>query len=581
MATVFKGLQVSLNRPVAIKILHKKLSDKPRFVERFNRESLIIARLNHPNIIHVIDRGMTTKGMPYFVMDYVEGSDVAKILKIGEYTFNQKLDVIIQVCKALAYAHKNNIIHRDIKPANILIDAEGNALVADFGIAQLFEKNTAENDAELTKAGTVLGSLSYMSPEQKVSSKGLTGASDIYSLGVVIYEMFTNTKPLGNFKLPSEINPEVPESLEALILKCLATEPGDRYASADEIKDTILGLLQGAHIKATKKKEVINEVKSMEEIFLFLDVIKEHQYGAIYLVKHKVQDRLMVAKTYTRPLGGLKEAKLFTTLKHRNIVNIYGASGDEKFYLILMEYMSGGSLEDRLVRPHAWRAASKMVKYICEGLSFAHKNRIIHGNLRPSNILISSSGRIKLTDFGLKEHYINDVDKSNWYNTLGQSKSFQTDILSVGIIFYKMLTGMIPVLKQECFTPHKRFKSLPVNVQRVMAKMLTINHEKSYRVVDEVLYDIDQLLTFDEKAPTPAVAPKKPAPPPPEKPEVKRHFFRTLTLLVLLLFAVLVYLSVSGNLPDELWPIIQQGEPYIQQFLSVIADFFRELIDIK
>ena len=122
MATVYKGIQPSLNRTVAIKVLDRKFSEDPQFVKRFNRESLIIARLTHPNIIHIIDRGITEDKMPYFVMDLVEGRDVAKIIQDGDHTVTQKMEIIVQVCKALSYAHKNGVIHRDIKPGNILID---------------------------------------------------------------------------------------------------------------------------------------------------------------------------------------------------------------------------------------------------------------------------------------------------------------------------------------------------------------------------------------------------------------------------------------------------------------------------
>jgi len=210
MATVYKGRQVSLDRPVAIKILSKKLTENKEIVERFNREALIIARLTHPNIIHVIDRGVIN-GMYYFIMDFVSGTDLSKIIKKESYDTNKKVEVIIQVCKAPSFAHKNGIIHRDIKPANILINAEGDALVSDFGIAQLFDK--AEGGEQLTSDGTVMGTIAYMSPEQKVNSKNVASASDIYSLGVVMYELFTGTPPLGRFKPPSEINSSIPKQL--------------------------------------------------------------------------------------------------------------------------------------------------------------------------------------------------------------------------------------------------------------------------------------------------------------------------------------------------------------------------------
>lgn len=182
----------------------------------------------------------------------MEGTDLSSIIKKGNYDTNKKVDVIIQVCKALSFAHKNGIIHRDIKPENILINSEGDALVSDFGIAQLFDKQ------QVTSDGTVMGTIAYMSPEQKVSARNVTSASDIYSLGVVMYEMFTGTKPLGRFKIPSEINSSIPKQLENAMLKCLETKPEDRFKLADDLKDQLLEILQGAHIEKTQKDRALN-----------------------------------------------------------------------------------------------------------------------------------------------------------------------------------------------------------------------------------------------------------------------------------------------------------------------------------
>jgi serine/threonine-protein kinase len=155
MSIVYKGRQVSLNRPVAIKVLPRKLMDQHDLLERFKRESVIIARLNHPNIIHVIDRGITPKGMPYFVMEYVEGTSLARAIREGNLDANRKMDLIIQTCKALSYAHKNGVIHRDIKPANVLIDANGNVLVLDFGIAKFYDQGGG--NLQGTRADMIMG----------------------------------------------------------------------------------------------------------------------------------------------------------------------------------------------------------------------------------------------------------------------------------------------------------------------------------------------------------------------------------------------------------------------------------------
>lgn len=167
MATVYKGLQSSLQRPVALKVLNKQLLEHSDVRVRFERESLIIAKLKHPNIINVIDRGISPKGQPYFVMEYVEGTDLKEEIKKGELKFNQCIHIAFQICKGLAYAHDNGVIHRDIKPANILLDKAGHVYVLDFGIAHFCESvhGAPQQREHETQVGDVMGTVAYMAPE--------------------------------------------------------------------------------------------------------------------------------------------------------------------------------------------------------------------------------------------------------------------------------------------------------------------------------------------------------------------------------------------------------------------------------
>lgn len=491
MATVYKGRQVSLNRPVAIKVLSKKLTENREIVERFNQEALIIARLTHPNIIHVIDRGVLN-GMYYFIMDFVSGTDLSKIIKKGSYETNKKVEVIIQVCKALSFAHKNGITHRDIKPANILINAEGDALVSDFGIAQLFDKS--EGGQQLTSDGTVMGTVAYMSPEQKVNSKNVTSASDIYSLGVVMYELFTGTPPLGRFKLPSEMNSSIPKQLENAMLKCLETKPEDRFKVADDLKDQLLEIFQGAHIEKNQKDQAMHEITNLKDKFALLDIIKEDDFGGVYLFEKKETRKLMVIKKVKNQAAGFVGSKILSKLNHKNIIPIYGVSGNKELFIIVMEYISGGSLIDRLIVAHSAKESLQMCKNICEGLSYAHTNRIIHGNLRPSNILITETGEAQITDFGLEEHYSSDKNKINWYHPAGEPKSASLDIFAAGVIFYQMLTGLEPNWEKGRLVPAGQFRQLPLKIQMIISKMTSIDPANRYENLDMIIDNIDNVL---------------------------------------------------------------------------------------
>ena len=557
MATVYKGRQVSLDRPVAIKVLSKKLTDHSDVLERFNRESLIIARLNHPNIIHVIDRGVAPGGRPYFVMEYVEGAHLGQAIKAGNLETNRKLDLIIQVCKALSYAHKNGVIHRDIKPSNVLIDSNMNVLVLDFGIAKFLEGE--RRNGHHTQANVVMGTLDYMSPEQQISSNHVTAASDLYSLGVIMYELFTGVKPLGRFKPPSEINRTVPQPLEEVVLRCLEPDPEDRFSSADEIKDLLLKLLQGAHLPTAQKEQAKQGLSKFEDKFAFLDIIKENRHGGVYLFQDRVEHSLMVIKKRINTSAGLKEAKLLTTLKHKNIINILGTSRKEHLFIIVMEYLSGGSLKDRLIRPIPWRDVLRTAREICEGLSFAHKNRIVHGNLRPSNILFTESGQVQVADFGLDEHYSSDKGRGNWYNVFGEPKSPEADIFAFGTIVYQMLTGSPPVWKGDQILIKDHLKMLPIKLQKVVMRLLSRKQGVRYRNFDQVIEEFNALLTA-HKGKTKRL----------EDRQAGKRLARTLLLLAILLIMALAYLNQSGDIKkytDAILALWDKLTTYLGPFL--------------
>ena len=227
------------------------------------------------------------------------------------------------VLKGLNYAHKNGVIHRDIKPANILMDKQGNALVADFGIAHLVNKT----DPEVTSSEMVMGTLAYMSPEQKSSSVNVDARSDIYSIGVMIYEILVGSRPMGRFKMPSEIEPKLPKKFDEIVIKCLATDPDDRYQKAVELKDEILNVISRGSENKEVRKNGYQGVESFIGKSQFLDTLKETRYSTTMLMENKETHDLFVIKKNGRSSAGIKEAKLLTNLKHKNIINIFGAGG--------------------------------------------------------------------------------------------------------------------------------------------------------------------------------------------------------------------------------------------------------------
>jgi len=256
MADVFLARDLLLDRPVAIKVLFDQFSKDQQFVERFRREAQRAANLNHPNIVSVFDWGEES-GTYFIVMEYVEGRSLAEIIRTeGSIHPDKVAEISSEVAAALSFAHRNGIVHRDVKPGNVLVAPNGHIKVADFGIARAL----ANVQSELTQAGTVMGTATYISPEQAQGME-VDPRSDLYSLGVMIYEMlsghppFTGETPVAVAYQHVQDSPislraagvSVAESLEAVTMKLLAKNPVNRYPTAEDLRSDLRRYQEGAH----------------------------------------------------------------------------------------------------------------------------------------------------------------------------------------------------------------------------------------------------------------------------------------------------------------------------------------------
>jgi tRNA A-37 threonylcarbamoyl transferase component Bud32 len=237
MGAVYKARQPQLDRTVALKILSHDLAQEPAFVERFNREGKMLARLSHPNIVAIFDFG-TAGPYCYLLMEYVDGVNLRQAMRTGGFKPQEALVLVQDVCSALQFAHEEGILHRDIKPENILIDSKGRVKIADFGIAKLVGAGTP-SDVTLTLQGSILGSPHYMAPEQIETPGDVDQRADIYSLGVVLYEMLTGELPIGRFALPSE-KAAMDARIDAIVLRTLEKEREYRYQTVSELRTDVL-----------------------------------------------------------------------------------------------------------------------------------------------------------------------------------------------------------------------------------------------------------------------------------------------------------------------------------------------------
>src|SRR5262245_53070183 len=235
MGFVFKARQPHLDRWVALKLLPDKLARDPRFAERFNREGRVLARLNHPNIVSIYDFGMT-EHFYFLLMEFVDGVNLRQAMQAGRFSPGEALSIVPRICEALQYAHEQGILHRDIKPENILLDARGQVKIADFGIAKLVGDDKPE--VALTATGAALGTPHYMAPEQLEKPSEVDHRADIYSLGVVFYEMLTGELPIGRFAAPSSKTP-VGAAVDEVVFRTLEKDRERRYQSAGDVKTQV------------------------------------------------------------------------------------------------------------------------------------------------------------------------------------------------------------------------------------------------------------------------------------------------------------------------------------------------------
>jgi beta-lactam-binding protein with PASTA domain/predicted Ser/Thr protein kinase len=241
MADVYLAQDQLLGRQVAVKVLHYHFAEDQEFVERFRREASSAAALSHPNIVAIFDRG-EWNGTYYIAMEYVAGRSLKEIVRQdGPMPASAAIDVVVQILRAARFAHRRGVIHRDLKPHNVIIDEEGRARVTDFGIARA-------GASDMTLTGSIMGTAQYLSPEQ-AQGHAVSASSDLYSVGVILYELLTGAVPFegetavaiaykqvsAQPRPPSQLNPALPASLDAVVLRALAKDPEARYADADEL----------------------------------------------------------------------------------------------------------------------------------------------------------------------------------------------------------------------------------------------------------------------------------------------------------------------------------------------------------
>ncbi|WP_164007841.1 serine/threonine-protein kinase [Pyxidicoccus trucidator] len=247
MGEVHKATQLSLGRTVAVKLLNPELAKDPAFIARFQKEAAALAALSHPHIVSIVDKGKTETTY-YLVMEFVDGPSLRELIRAPELDVPGALRRMLEICRAIEYAHGRGVIHRDLKPENILLDqqAGGIAKVSDFGLASFLADASPSSRYALTSTHVSMGTLSYMAPEQRVDAKNADARADIFSLGVILYEWLTGEVPLGTFDLPSRRRQGMDPRLDDIVTRCLKPDPEDRYPSVTALIADLMVLVPGS-----------------------------------------------------------------------------------------------------------------------------------------------------------------------------------------------------------------------------------------------------------------------------------------------------------------------------------------------
>lgn len=466
MARVYYGWDVSLDRPVAVKVVDARAGAQK--ARRFIQEARTIARWRHPHIIQIY-YAAEQDDVFYFVMEYVDGMDLAEHLAAQStpLPYDEVLRIGQAVAEALDYAHTHGVIHRDVKPANILLAQDGRVMLTDFGLVL---------DAGSTDEGG--GTPHYMAPEQVRQGAQIVPQTDIYALGVMLFEMLTGhlpfDDPLGSAVAlqqvtqpppsPCQFRPELGQTVESVLLRTLAKNPADRYENG---RSLLADLAQALHEQDDTddllgqqldeyQLEALLGQGGMARIYRGYDP-RLQRHAAIKVIDISHRDSEAYRARFQQEAQAI--ARLEHPEAHPNIVRLYRYGEAHGVFYMAMQYIEGENLRQRLDRYlqqgklMSPQELLSITRQVCAALDFAHSKGIVHRDVKPANIMINAAERVFLTDFGLvlpdPKHTRGEVFGSPRYIAPEQAISSagavpQSDLYAVGVILYEMVTGRLP-----------------------------------------------------------------------------------------------------------------------------------------
>jgi eukaryotic-like serine/threonine-protein kinase len=559
MGAVYKARDQELDRMVALKVIRPELAGHPDILRRFKQELILARQVTHKNVVRIFDLG-TADGRKFITMDYIEGRDLKSILnERGKLPAGEAVPIAQQICRGLEAAHVEGVVHRDLKPQNIMVDDAGRVWLMDFGLARSMELSG------LTRTGVLMGTPDYMSPEQARAEK-VDARSDLFSLGIIFFEMLTGRLPFQADTLMAkllqrvqqravavtEIDPAIPAGVSKVVSKCLEPDVNKRYQSIHEVLDDLLGDTKSIGSSSSSSSSASSGNSSgasstssgapsespaaaLVELgpgsqfgprYRIESIIGEGGMGKVYKAHDSDLDRTVALKLVRLELAKdasslqrfKQELLLASRISHRNILRIHDLGDVDGVKFISMAFVQGMDLHDLLAKQGRLptERAVNIAKQLAGALEAAHAEGVVHRDLKPRNVLIDVDDHIYVSDFGLAKSL--DADKTGMtrvgevlgtprYMSPEQAESKaadnRSDIYSLGIIFYEMLTGEVPftgesslqVMFQHVQQPPKDPRLLnpemPEYLATVILKCLEKDPALRYQDAAELLKDLE------------------------------------------------------------------------------------------
>ena len=576
MSIVYKAKHPTLGKMVAIKVLSPYLSNDTAFIDRFRNEAQILSSFRHQNIVYVIDFAKEANQY-YLVMDLIDGYTVRQLLqRTGALPSKIACNIMKNVCTALSYTHRKGIVHRDIKSSNIMVDGNGKIMVTDFGLSK--ETNV---DSLQDAPSEIAGTLAYISPEQLDPKFGHPDIrTDIYSLGVVFYEMVTGKLPFDENSTPvnlayqhlkstppppSQIKKDLLPKIDAMCLKMLEKKQNNRYQSTEDLlKDIeeLEGILlyykapeekaEGSYFEVVsdEQEKVDDEVDTTplsrdeipmpayQEDDMYIGKVVRHRYRVERLLLKRILSSLYEGKDIqndlkvmiqipneSRPTFRTRIEKEIQTMKkvdYHGFVKFIEVIEEDGSCYVIREHVEGLTIKQLLKKQNFdIQQAVKVILQVLESLKYLHDHGIIHRDLNSDVVIISSQDQVKIISLGFTR--VEDASSVSSGEFLGvvqytapeqitQSKSdFRSDIYSIGILLFEMLTGTLPFdsplpvevmdmhLKKMPRLPEEAQKIIPLNLQRILLKSLAKSPEQRYQTASEIIAELKNFLSSQQE----------------------------------------------------------------------------------